>query len=61
MYHFFYVTFTKNGQDTEQVVIATEQQANDFAITEASKNGSTYCVKRAATEQYDSIKNLANH
>lgn len=60
MIKFYEVTLSKFGHDHYHVVIGTAQQANDWAIKEASANGCTYNVKYLCTDTLDNIKNISN-
>lgn len=60
MIKFYSVVLTRLGKEHETIVIGTYQQANDYAIREASANGCTYDVRAVASYDYNGIKNITN-
>lgn len=61
MIKFYSVILTKFGKETETLVVCTFEQANDWAIKEASQIGATYDVRLVATHDLNGIKNLTNY
>lgn len=60
MIKFYSVVLTKFGKEHETFVIGTYEQANDYAIKEASSMGATYDIHLVATHDLNGIKNITN-
>lgn len=55
------VLINKLGKEHETIVLGTQEQANDYAIKEASSNGCTYDVRLVATYDCNGVKNITNN